>query len=185
MVEGYLCPVGGAKVAVGALTWEMVHWGIAGVARLAICEASVIEVDDEPICCIDMAVGAFSLIVVRWFVLEMAGLALGDVGMVERGHFPIGRICVAGGAFAREVGRGCIFQMARLALCHANVIKLIGFPIVDEVAIGAFTFKVVGGRFVATAALGNCAFILPNLVAGGAFNIVAANKGEEAVVNLA
>ncbi len=116
--------------------------------------------------------------------MEMTGLAFGEVVMFEGSQFPIGGVAMAHGAFTRKVDGWHIFQMAGLAFRYADMVKLVRFPIVNEVTVGAFTGEVINGGLVAAAALTGCAFVLPKLVTGGAFDVVPASEGEEAVVNL-
>ena len=129
-----------------------------------------------------MSGSTFAIIVGRRRIEFVAGLAFDDIFMVIGNDLPVCFAGVAQTALTREMVLGGLVNMARFTGGHANMIELVGFPTVNQVTIGAFTFKVVSWWFVAFTAYRGTAGVVCGGMTGFASNIMAPAQREEAVV---
>ncbi len=130
-------------MAVGALAAVVIRRFVAGVAGLAVGQASMVHLDGGPVGGGDVATGALAAIVIGRLVLIVALLAVHQIAVVHAVGRPVAGGEVTVGALAGVVLFGSVRPVAGLAVVgvEGEVVEVDLQEVVSGVAVGAVRFQ--------------------------------------------
>ncbi len=189
VIEAGVAEIARVRVAGSTRSLEVIGRRLMASRAVRAADGAVVKYGVAKIGGIGVASFTCALEVVGRRLVAGGAVRAADSGMVKHGVAEIGGVGMAGAAGALEVVGRRLMTVGAILAAHHGMIEVDKFPAFDDVAVGAGCAVLAFVRFVfgvTVQARGACALVVAGGMTGGAFQVVvAAGKGEEAVVHCA